>query len=271
MSIKFKKRLSRFHLPLNVKLSVSTGLIVVVLLMSGLVAIREFERMSHNVSDLISDNITSINKSTALAVTLDEFNLKILSVVGNADSITVSGLDPAPYLDVTDGIIKEFIDKRLPYSDSLKIKYDAYISVAGQLDEVIVSDFINSRQWFVTRLQPAFDDLKNAQKTFNAGIHDDLHSNSVSFDESFYRSIMPVVVSMAVGIALCLLLLYFVTVYLVKPIGRMVKGLDDYKRFNTQYKCTFEGDDALQDLNGSVADIIDENITLKKRIRKGES
>lgn len=270
MSFKFKKLFADFHLSMASKLTLSIMMIVAILLISSIISIVEFRRMSTYVSDLIKDNITNINLSTELAVTVDQLNTAILGAVGEADTRVVSGFDASPYLSDADRILKEFSNMRLAYADSLNASFSRYVKTSAQLDSVIVSDFSDTREWYFTELQPVYNEFNMTQDVFNRAIQEDLQHNSVSFDESFYRSIMPAVVSVAAAAMLALLLLFFILVYYVNPLGRMLGALDSYKRFSHRYNVNFEGDDQLQTLNAGIGDLIDENIILKKRIHERE-
>ena len=252
------------------KLTLAICVIVTVLLVSSILAIVELRRMSDFVSERISDNIEQINQSTELAVVTDEYNLMILSIVGNADSIVVSGLDPSPYISVADSLVNSISQAKLSGCDSLSAAYDEYKKVSFHLDSVIVSDFVDSRDWYFTELQPKYNAFKTAQDILNIGIYDDLQTNSCSFDESFYRSITPIMVSVAVAILLSILLLFFVLEYYVRPLRKMLNGLDAFVHYFHPYNVDFEGNDQLKEMNGYIKDVADENISLKRRIRERE-
>lgn len=252
------------------KLTLAVCAIVTVLLVSSIIAIFELRRMSDFVSERISDNIEQINQSTELAVVTDEYNLRILSIVGNADSIVVSGLDPSPYISIADSLVDVISQARLSGCDSLRIAYDEYKNVSFRLDSIIVSDFVDSRDWYFTELQPKYNAFKTAQDLLNVGIHDDLQANSGSFDESFYRSITPIMVSVAVAILLSILLLFFILEYYVRPLRRMLKGADAFVHYSHPYNVEFEGNDQLKELNGYIRDMAEEDISLKRRIRERE-
>lgn len=252
------------------KLTLAVCVIVTVLLVSSIIAIVELRRMSDFVSEKISDNIEQINQSTELAVITDEYNLRILSIVGNADSIVVSGLDPAPYICIADSLINSISQARLSGCDSLSAAYEEYKKVSFHLDSIIVSDFVDSRDWYFTELQPKYNTFKAAQDILNIGIYDDLQTNSGNFDEGFYRSITPIMVSVAVAILLSILLLFFILEYYVRPLRRMLKGADAFVHYSHPYNVDFEGNDQLKELNGYIRDVAEENKSLKKRIRERE-
>lgn len=271
MPLRFKKYTSIFHLSISGKLSLAIGAIVSILLLTAVISFSEFRRMSTYVSDLISDNISTINLSTELAVTVDEYNLSILQAVGHADEVIKSNVDTLTVKESAKHVFTELSSRRYVYIDSLQTSFDRYYAESRQLDSIIVNDFVDTRDWYFTLLQPRYNDFRKHMDAFNVKAYDALKTNSVSFDESFYRSIMPSVVSVATAIILCLLLQFFIMSYYVIPLRKILKGTDAYKHNSQNYTMVFEGDDELQALNGNITDIIEENQSLKNRLRHRES
>ncbi len=271
MAVNFKKFKGRFHMGMGIRLTTSILVIVFILFLSSVISIIEFRRISTLVSDMVSDNIRDINLATDLAVASDKFNLELLSVVGEADFRIKSDIDHTPFRQKIDTTMNYFILKGLNNADSLLKAYDDYVATAVEVDSVIVSDFIDTREWYFLTLQPKYNNLRKWQDKVNEGIYDSLHDNSIDFDESFYRGVMPGVVSVFTAVALLLLLLFFIIVYYVRPIRSMLKNFEAYRHYSQPYHTLFEGNDELQELNGDIAECIEENILLKKRIRQRES
>ena len=98
-------------------------------------------------------------------------------------------------------------------------------------------------------------------------MYDDLQANSEDFDQGFIRSMMPVVASVAVGVLLVILLMFFIISYYVNPLNRMLEGLDDYRSMSRRYSYTFEGDDQLVELNEGITELTEENRQYRRRIK----
>ena len=73
--------------------------------------------------------------------------------------------------------------------------------------------------------------------------------------------------AVAVGLLMVLLLMFFLMVYYVNPIYRMLGGLNNYRSFGSKYSYTFDGDDQLSELNDGITELTGENIQLRKRIK----
>ena len=242
--------------------------IAVILMLSSIISVVEYRRMSNYVSDLIASNIKSLNVSQRLATITDSYNLKILAVIGDESSNILPEFDREMFLSHCDSLKQSLTSRRaLPLADSVAYAYSAYMLTSLELQNVISSDFIDSRGWYFERLQPRFNRLHTDLETLNAAIYDDLEANSETFQESFYRSIVPGVVSVAAGLLLVVLLLFFFLSYFVEPIRRMNAGMTVYRASGKRYAYDFDGDDELSELNGAISEITEENIDLKRRMK----
>lgn len=242
--------------------------IALILLLSSVISVVEYRRMSNYVSDLIASNINSLNVSQRLATITDGYNLKILALIGDESSNILPDFDRGQFLSHCDSLKQSLTSRRaLPLADSVAYAYSAYMLTSLELQNVISSDFIDSREWYFERLQPRFNRLHSDLEALNSAIYDDLESNSAAFQESFYRSIVPGVVSVAAGLLLVILLLYFFLSYFVDPIRRMNDGMTAYKATGKRYVHDFDGDDELSALNASLMEVTEENADLKRRLK----
>ena len=155
----------------------------------------------------------------------------------------------------------------MPLTDSVLYAYSAYMLASLELEDVIKSDFIDSRTWYFDRLQPFFNRLSLYIDRLTQAMYEDLQQNSVAFDSGFYRSIVPGIVAFSVGILLVFLLMFFITVYYVNPLNRMLDGLDNYRSVGRKYMCSFDGDDQLSELNNGISELTEENRQLRRRIK----
>lgn len=188
------------------RLFYSLGSLAVILLVSGIISILEYRRMSDYMSELITSN-----SKTQSLIHAEKFS----------------------------GLIQEYNDnvvEHLAEEDSLIIQKFVLEPVLSKADSLITSS-------------NPYDDT------------------SVMFDEVFYRSMMPGVVSVGAGILLIFLLFYFTMSNYVNPLCRMSDGIDQYRQTGHRYSGTFDGDDQLANINAGITELIEENIELKKRIK----
>ena len=252
---------------MKMKLTLSLSAIAAVLLISSFISILEYRRMSNYVSELIADDIRSIHMAQKLLNVVDVYNLEILSVIGDENVNTLPDFDQGKFVSYCDSLKSSLsLNRLVPLADSVLYSYSAYMLTSLELKEVVKSDFIDTRTWYFERLQTVFNRFRGHIDKLNEGIYNDLRNHSESFDRGFYRSIIPGAVAVGVGIVLVFLLMFFIIVYYVNPLYRMLDGLDDNRRIGKKYNVAFDGDDQLSELNAGITEIAEENRQLRHRI-----
>lgn len=250
------------------KLFLSLGSLAMILLLSGVISIIEYRRMSDYVSDLIAANIKSINLSQKLADLTQEYNDQMLAVVVQNDISMMPDFNLDYFNAQSDSLRSSFTSERmLPKVDSVVTAFDAFMKTSLKFDEVFLADSVDTGEWFFGSLQPRYTKLRQDLNSLNEVIHDELLRNSADFDAGFYRSIIPGVVSVGAGLLLILLLLYFTMAYYVKPIYRIADGINSYRLTGRRHVYVFDGDDQLAEINAGVTELVEENIEYKQRIK----
>ena len=265
---RFKYWKNSIRLSLKTKMVLALSAIVVVLVVSSIISILEYRRMSNYVSEMIAEDINSINVAQRLANVTDNYNLQILTVIGDESLNSLPDFDQKKFVFYCDSLRSSFTEKQMmPITDSVLYSFSAYMLTSLELEQVLQSDFIDSRTWYFERLQPVFNRLRSDIDRLSQAMYDDLQQNSLDFDRGFYRSIVPGFVAVSVGVILVLLLMFFITTYYVDPLNRMLKGLDDYRSIGRKYETPFDGDDQLAELNDGITELAEENRQLRRRIK----
>lgn len=255
-------------LSLKAKLTLSLSAIAAILLVSATLSVLEYAKMSSYVSDLIADDIKSLNTAHRLSDICNKYNLDILTVIGDDAYAELPKFDQEYFLSHCDSL-KTSLELNViqPLTDSVVYSCSAYVLTSLELENVLDSYFIDSRSWYFNRLQPSFQVLTADIDALETAIYNDLEKNSKTFERGFYRSIIPGIVAVSVGLLLVIMLLFFMMAYYVNPIYRMLDALDGYRSYNKRYTYTFEGDDELIGLNDGITELANENLTLRKRLK----
>ncbi len=269
MQKKFFKGIFPIRMSMSIKLTFALGAIAVILLLSSIISIMEYRRMSDYVSNLIASNINCINIAQRLSNECDSYNLQLLAIVGEHDPAMIPKIDCNAFLKEYDQLKNTLnSSEAVSRADSVIYAYSAYMLTSLEFEKVIVNDFIDNRDWYFKRLQPKYQRLKADIEKLNDVIYLQLKENSQTFQDGFYRSIIPGVVSVGAGLLLVLLLLMFILIYYIRPLKKMLSGIDEYQTSGRRYGYEFEGDDELVHLNSDLTDLIEENVELKKRVGK---
>ena len=268
MAFRLFRRNSEKRPSMRVRLVRALGSIAAVLLLSGVISILEYRRMSDYVSELISSNIKSINLSQKLSDITREYDQQMLAVVVTNDISLMPEFDIEDFTAQADSL-KASVKSPLGMEmiDTLVVSFDAFMKTSMKFDEVFLADSVDTGEWFFGTLQPRYSKFRHDINVLNESIYEDLQNNSADFDAGFYRSIIPGVVSVAAGLILIFLLLYFIMVNYVNPIYRISDGIDAYKATGRLFKYNYDGDDQLGNINSGVSDLIDENYELRRRVK----
>lgn len=265
---KFLRRKREVRPSMRRKLFFSLGSIAAILLLSGVISIVEYRRMSSYVSELIAADIKSINLSQRLADITEEYNHQMLSVVVMNDISIMPDFNLQYFNAQADSLKSSFTSKTaLPMVDTVATSFNAFMNTSLKFDEVFLADSVDTGEWFFGTLQPCYNKFRNDMGVLNDMIHQELRDNSSDFDAGFYRGIIPGAVSVSAGLLLIILLFYFIMVYYVNPIYKISEGIDNYRMSSRRYMFEFEGDDQLANINSGVSELVEENIELKKRLR----
>lgn len=250
------------------KLLFSVGSLAALLLLSGVISIMEYRRMSDYVSELIAANIKSITLSQKLADITEEYNHQMLAVVVQNDISLMPDFNMDHFNAQADSLKNSFTTQNaLPMVDTVATSFNEFIRTSMRFDEVFLADNVDTGEWFFGTLQPSYNEFRHDMAVLNDMIHAELMKNSAEFDDGFYRSIIPGVVSVGAGLLLIMLFFYFVMANYVNPIYKMSAGVDNYRLSSRKYGYEFEGDDQLANINGGLTELIEENLELKKRIK----
>ncbi len=260
-----KERSSR--LSMRAKIILSLSAISAILLISCIISVMEYRKMSDYVSSLIAEDVNSVNAARRLSEEANAYNLGILTVIGDESLNALPEFDTEGFMSRCDTLKNSLASAGMvPLTDSVLYAYSAYMLASLELPKVLESDFIDTRTWYFDRLQPLYYRLNGSINSMSSIIYKDLKTNSETFDRGFYRSIIPGIVAVGAGLLLVLMLLYFILAYYVNPIYKMLDGLDNYRSYNRRYSYEFDGDDQLSALNEGISELTSENHQLRKRI-----
>lgn len=253
---------------MRLRLLFSLGSVAAILLISGIISIIEYRRMSDYVSQLIASNIKSINLSQRLADMTQEYDMQMLAVVLMNDLSLMPEFDLQLFQTQADSLKSSVTSvSSLSVVDTVATSFDAFMKTSLRFDEVFLADTVDTGEWFFGTLQPVYNKFRGDMDVLNNAIHEELKTNSADFDAGFYRSIIPGVVSVGAGLLLIMLLMYFIMVYYVNPIYRISAGVDNYRAVGKRYGYSFDGDDQLANINEGLKEIIEENLELRNLMK----
>ena len=259
---------------LGIKRKVLLGCIILALILffSSLISIFEFSRMNRYVSGVIADNIRSINAARELLSVSEQYNVSLMNglVLQNAEGLESFPLAPEEDLVASfENLSKRFVTpEERAAADSVLYAYAAYMQVVSEAERVATFDYDQRQHWFFNRLQPVYLKFRGYMMNLTSICQDALIESSQDVREGTYRSLMPGLVSVLVGIILVLLFNYYLNYYLINPLLRVTAGIKGYRYHGRSYSVKMESGDELEELNDAVGDIVDQNQSFKRELER---
>ena len=234
------------------------------LFFSSLISVFEFTRMNRYVSGLIADNIRSINAARALLSVSEQYNVSLMN------GLVIEGTESPKDVALFRGeeLVASFENMRHSFvtpeeqaaADSVLYAYSAYMQVVSEADQIWQQDYELRQQWYFNRLQPVYLKFRGYMMQLTSVCQDALIENSQDIREGTYRSLMPGLVSVLVGLIMVLLFNYFLNFYLINPLIKINKGVNGYRNYKRDYNVEVDNNgDELDQLNDTVRNLVEEH------------
>ncbi len=242
---------------MGIKFKILSGFVILasLLFISGALSMYELTKLGRSVNKLLKDNYKSIDYSKKMmqAVSLQE-ELLLLSLVQPVDTLTTS-------FNQADSVFLKNLELAaqnltLPnegvYVDSIRMAYGDYILEARGF---IGEDEIDSQKLMLTvRGKMKQVSLRvEALLTLN---QDSLFKVATFLESSPHRAIMPGLIVIISSLVFTILLNYFINHYVISPILRLTKGVNDYVRYRKPLDVSLETKDELYSLKESILNLI---------------
>jgi hypothetical protein len=130
------------------------------------------------------------------------------------------------------------------------------VATAVEAAPTTVEQPVDARRWFKEKYDPAYDRFIAQLERYSTLSSQGLTPRHEQLSDNAYRSVMPVLISLAVMIAIVLMLYYFIYIYGVNPIKRMNRSLADHISFKLPYKAKAEMIDEIKELNDNIENLI---------------
>ena len=236
--------------------------IVCLLFFSGMVSFLELSHLSRDTGEILKANRRNIELAKDMLDAAHEQNIALihLSVFGDKsyDSLcraSMARLENTLLVAQNEALEKSFLDSLAFATTELRLLTDNYLAFgAGECpDSVVVCtpDSVGGK-WYNDEYEALYGRLTSAIKSYMTSTQSSLAPRAEQMKKNAYRAVTPVLISLAVMIAIVLMLFYFMSIYCVTPIERMNKGLGDYLSFRVPFAVK--------------GDLKDEVLELKERI-----
>ena len=242
--------------------------IVCLLFFSGMVSFLELSHLSRDTGEILKANKRNIELAKEMLDAAHEQNIALihLAVFGDRsyDSLCraeLERLENTLLIAQNEALEKSFLDSLAFATTELRLLTDNYLAfgLAGS-DSLNVAqvDSVGGR-WYNDEYEALYGRLTSAIKNYMTSTQSSLAPRAEQMKKNAYRPVTPVLISLAVMIAIVLMLYYFMTIYCVNPILGMNKGLGDYLSFRIPFTVKGECKDEMLELKEKIDTLINQS------------
>ena len=226
--------------------------------------------MRRTVGRVVTEDILSINTTRKLLDLADQYNFELLSTMGDS---TYTDINTMPTISDDDKFIDTLLSIRNHFktvserqmADSIRYTYVVYAHLLDEAKGVWNAPrYQTKKDWYFERLYPVYTRLRLYIKELNYSSQKALKNNSDELSEGFYRSLMPCVVAVLIGILLLFLFNYYLNFYFFNPIIRINRAIKNYKLTRKTYDVSIESGDEVEEINDNIKDLVREHKQLTK-------
>lgn len=256
--------------------------IVCLLFISGMLSFFELSYLSRDTGDILKASRRNIELSKQILDAAHELNVSLIhsSVFGQREydslsRVSMRRLEQVWLTAQEEALDKSFLDSLSFAATEIKVLVDNYLSFAAKEEvvapsEPIVTDSLlldtvqvataglirRTESWYTDEFEAAYARLTIAVKAYMTSTQSSLAPRTEQLKKNAYRAVTPVLISLAVMIAIVLMFYYFMTIYCVNPIVEMNKSLERHLSFKTPFTVKAECKDEVNELKEKIETLI---------------
>lgn len=259
--------------------------IVSLLFISGMLSFFELGSLSRDTGDILKASRRNIELAKEMLDAAHELNVALIhrSVYADRtyDSLCRSSmqrLERVHLIAQQEALDRSFLDSLSFATTEMKILVDRYLTAATRRAEqeaaaAILADTLphadslaatapaevsmpTADHWYTEEFEASYTRLTAAVKAFMTSTQSSLAPRTEQMKKNAYRAVTPVLIALAVMIAIVLMFYYFMTIYCVNPILGMNKSLGNYLSFKLPFAVKAECKDEVLELKEKIDTLI---------------
>jgi HAMP domain-containing protein len=201
------------------------------------------------VQNLLDENYKSIDASSKMIEALERQDSGIILLILGDRSEGRAKIHEADsvflyYLNIAQNNIT--IEGEENYIGKIRTSYSEYKSI--WIKPIVGTSKEGDIKWYYENHHQAFASVKQAVKELMMLNQKTMYETGSELKNRTNKAIMPGVVAVIAGIIFSLIFSYFIQYYVIKPISRMIKGVNDYNDFKKPFVVEIETKDEINEL-----------------------
>ena len=274
------------------RVTVSFLSIACLLFISGMLSFVELNSLSRDTGDILAASRRNIDLAKEMLDAAHELNVALIhrSVFAEKsyDSLCRASMARLENVHLTarhEALDRSFLDSLSFATTEMKVLVDGYLTRSARKAEqaaaaAILADTLphndslaflqieslspvdaqrEADRWYTEEFEASYTRLKAAVKAYMTSTQSSLAPRTEQMKKNAYRAVTPVLISLAVMIAIVLMFYYFMTIYCVNPILGMNKSLGNYLSFKVPFTVKEECKDEVLELKEKIESLINQS------------
>lgn len=243
---------------MGIRKKIFFGFVIIglILFMSGIISLYQLVQIEKTVVGMHSDNIRSIEISQEVLNETESQTWRIIDIIhgrleGNEAELYFNDDLYTESFELMSQNITSDIESKIV--DTLFVQYQLYKNQVFKLDSLFFMGNPEKRSyWFDTYYRPVYTSFKKTIQNLSKHNQDIISENSYKLESNFYRMIIPLIVAVAVGMFLIILFNYFINLYFISPILKIIKGMKAFSENKVPYNVKVDTQDEIGELNKEI-------------------
>ncbi|KAB2871556.1 MAG: hypothetical protein F9K37_02940 [Bacteroidales bacterium] len=242
---------------MGIRLKIITGFIILasLLVISGLISIYELTKLGNSVNTLINDNYRSIDYSKQMSLSLEQQKKAIIMAINGENEKAISLFNTSKQdfeTNLRNAANNLTIPGEVNYVDSIALFFANYTPIA----ESFIKDPKHNINVYLNDIQPQVWAIQNKVNELLTVNQQSLLQTATLLEKSPYRTILPGLIVVITSIIFSVIFNYMISYYMIKPVIRITKSINDFVKYKKPFEVTVETKDELNDLKESVKNLI---------------
>lgn len=242
---------------LRLKILFSFLLLILMLVLAGVMSIWEFHRMGDSVDKVMTNNYQSIESSKIMLDAVERQDSHALMWMLGDTSEGENGIQQSD-----SAMHSALIKTRNNITEKDEATYIAkieeeYTLFHEAIKKIIVSPNTETgKKIYYTEVKLHFQATKKAISELMLINQDGMYKQSSIVREKSKRAMMPAIVSIVAAVIFAILLNFFIAIYFINPINRLIQGVKTYYHEQGRINTKIKSQDELKTLEDEINNMI---------------
>ncbi|MDR1342758.1 MAG: hypothetical protein LBK18_05830 [Prevotellaceae bacterium] len=237
---------------LGVKGKITLGFMALMLLLtaSGVISIYELVRTRTSVSGVITKDANSLTASQEQLDMVQQVGYAMQEFIFDSSNAAVAALISSDSL--AEMLLGRLDELHMPAAAEARVK-ELFNALHTEAHSILsVEDGVKRKNAYLTGFMPAYRRLIQEWSGVVAFNRQVLHKDVAAIEQNRHRAVMPCTIAVFAGVALIVMLNYFIMRYFVNPLIKITRAVENTVEYKSPFRVSVKSSDEMGALNDAI-------------------